>query len=129
MDISIFLAQVFGLYFIFVGVVLLIRRDTISSLMAALNHRGFMYLSGFIVLMVSIPLVLIHNVWDGSWRVIITMLVWITLIKGLMLIFAPEFMGDIAAKLTKHLPWLRYCIWMIIILGLYLVYIGFGLTP
>jgi len=129
MDISIFLAQVFGLYFIFAGIALLIRRDSMVVFTNSLSSSGFMYLSGFIALMVGIPLVLIHNVWDDSWRTIITILVWVTLIKGLLLIFAPEFMTNIATKLTRHSLLLRHGMWVVIIFGLYLVYIGFDLSP
>ena len=128
MDISIFLAQVFGLYFIFAGIALLIRKDSMTLLLNSLSSSGFMYMSGFITLTVGIPLILIHNVWDGSWRVIITVLVWVTLIKGLVLIFAPEFMANTATKLTKHSLLFRHGMWVVIIFGLYLVYIGFDLS-
>lgn len=129
MDISIFLAQVFGLYFIFAGIALLIRKESMKLLLNSLSRSGFMYLSGFMSLIVGIPLILIHNIWDGSWRVLITVLVWVILIKGLLLIFAPEFMTTIATNLTKHSLLLRHGIWVVIIFGLYLVYIGFDLLP
>lgn len=126
MDISLFLAQVFGLYFILAGVAILIRPTATMELMQLVANRNATFVSGFIALMVGVPLVLLHNIWDGSWRVLITILVWLTLLKGLIRIFVPDLVANWADTLISYPHLVRHMIWALIILGIYLVYLGFG---
>jgi|GEM_PF-280096 len=126
MDISIFLAQVFGLYFVIAGVAMLVRPNAISTLIETLGTRSSIYLTGFFVLMLGIPLVLIHNVWDGSWRVIITIMAWLALLKGVARIFFPDMVVGWAQGLARNPGMVKLMIWIMVVLGLYLLYIGFG---
>lgn len=126
MDISLFLAQVFGLYFLLAGVAILIRPTATVELFQLVANRNATFISGFIALMVGVPLVLLHNIWDGSWRVIITILVWLTLLKGMIRIFAPDLVANWADMLISYPRLVRHMIWVLIILGVYLMYLGFG---
>lgn len=127
MDISLFLAQVFGLYFILAGVAILIRPTAVMELMQVMANRNATFLSGFIALLVGVPLVLLHNIWDGSWRVVITVLVWLTLFKGILRIFVPDLIASWADTLISYPSVVRHLVWVLIILGMYLVYLGFEL--
>ena len=126
MDISIFLAQVFGLYFILAGLAMLFRPSAIQELFVMMSDRSNTLLTGFITLLIGIPLVLLHNIWDGSWRVLITALVWATLFKGLVRIFLPDVVIRLAKTLVTHKRTVRHMVWAILVLGLYLVSVGFG---
>ena len=125
MDISIFLAQVFGLYFVIAGVAMLLRPKAIATLIETLGTRSSIYLTGFFALMLGIPLVLVHNIWEGSWRVIITILAWLALLKGIARIFFPEMVVDWAQGLARNPGLVKLMVWVMVILGLYLLYIGF----
>ena len=124
MDTSLFLAQFFGLYFVIVGIAMLVRFKLMTELMTKMASREFIYLSGFVTLLMGIPLVLLHNVWDGSWRVIITILAWITLFKGISRIFFPEVVAGWSKKIFQNTKSLQFLLWILIIFGLYLLYIG-----
>ena len=126
MDISIFLAQVFGLYFILAGLAMLFRPSAIQELFVMMSDRSNTLLTGFIALLIGIPLVLLHNIWDGSWRVLITTLVWATLFKGLVRIFLPDVVIRLAKTLVTHKRTVLHMVWVILVLGLYLVSVGFG---
>ena len=128
MDISIFLAQVFGLYFILAGVAILVRPGSTIELLQLFTNRDVSFLSGFIALMVGVPLVLLHNIWDGTWHVVITLLVWLTFLKGFTIIFAPELVASWINTLSTYPRIVRHMIWVPILVGLYLLSIGFGWT-
>ena len=126
MDISLFLAQIFGLYFILAGVAILIRPTATDELLRLFANKNTTFLSGFIALLVGVPLVLLHNVWDGSWRVVITVLVWLTLLKGVARIYLQDLVASWADTLTAYPRMVRHMVWLLIFLGVYLVSIGFG---
>lgn len=125
MDISLFLAQVFGLYFILAGITVLLRPAATVELIQTFTNRNVTFISGFVVLMVGVPLVLLHTVWDGSWRVLVTVLVWAILIKGLARIFAPDLVVSGVDLLLAYPRIVRHMVWVFILLGLYLLYLGF----
>jgi hypothetical protein len=125
MDISLFLAQVFGLYFVIVGVLILIRPTATRQLLKSLSSRNATYCIGFITLLAGVPLVLLHNVWDGSWRVIITLLVWITLFKGIARIYVPELIERFSEILISRPVMFRHMLWLVVLAGMYLMYLGF----
>lgn len=128
MDISIFLAQVFGLYFVIIGLALLARPKAMVYLMESLGTRESVYLTGIIALMIGVPLVLIHNVWDGTWRVFITVFAWLTLIKGVARVFLPEVVADWIQGLARNPGFVRLLILFMLVIGLYLLYVGFYIT-
>lgn len=75
--------------------------------------------------MLGIPLILIHNIWDGSWRVIITIIVWLVLLKGIARVFFPERAVGKVRSLVENTVIVKALIWAMIIIGFYLLYIGF----
>ena len=47
------------------------------------------YLGGFMALLMGLIILQFHNKWEAGWPVIVTILGWITLIKGVVLIIFP----------------------------------------
>ena len=129
MDISIFLAQVFGLYFVIVGSAMFLHPYmTKKMIIMGSSDRSIIFVTGMISLLVGIPLVLLHNIWDGSWRVVVTIVVWLVLIKGIVRVFAPDTVFSWALMFLEKPRLLRGFIVLLIILGLYLMYVGFGVS-
>jgi len=128
MDISLFLAQVFGLYFILAGAAILVRPVSTMEMMQLLSSRRATFISGFIALTVGIPLVLVHNVWDGSWRVVVTVLVWLTLFKGIARIFVPGLVAGWIETLIGYPTIVRSLVWILTVVGVFLAYLGFELS-
>lgn len=56
---------------------------------------------GIFALVIGLVLILAHNHWVQSWEVIITALGWLALIKGILLLWAPEEMGKMTEKMMK----------------------------
>ena len=82
MDVTIFLARFWGSLFILLG---------LQSVGARLLGRVIQYTedktitvsTGYITFLLGLATVVAHNLWVADWRVAVTILGWITLVKGI----------------------------------------------
>lgn len=127
MDVTLFLAQAFGLYFIIAGIGLVLKQSSLNGLISRLSSdRISVMITGFLTLIVGIPLLLIHNVWGTTLEVIISLLVWLTFIKGASRVIAPDMFMSMGSSLADNMTLTKVLIWLMIVLGAYLAYVGFG---
>lgn len=61
------------------------------------ENRAFGLTYGFMSLFLGLASVLLHNVWELNWHVLITIFGWLALIKGVIVIAWPEI-----SKNTKY---------------------------
>ncbi len=91
MELSIFAAKVFTLYMLAIGVGVLSGKLNISKMIASLEESQWLSLvTGFFLLVLGALLVQYHNIWVKDWTVLITILAWGILIKGVLLIAYPQ---------------------------------------
>jgi hypothetical protein len=124
MEISNFLAEIFGFIFIAVSLALLINQKMIKKLFLACENEVCLFFSGAISFILGIILIFTHNVWASNWRTIITVLGWLTLIKGSFLLFLPDLSKKWIDKF-KDKDWLPIALVVTVFIGLFLVYLGF----
>lgn len=106
MDISIFLARVFGLYFVLMGLVFLAKSNhTIQVIREFYQNRALVFVVAWFTLILGILMVVSHSIWKSDWRVIITVLGYLTLLKGLLHLFVAEIAVK-ASRINKNT--LRY---------------------
>lgn len=88
---TIFLSRLLGLYFLLVGLAMLINRQaTIEIVTALVRNSPLMFMGGLIALVAGLAIVLAHNIWSGgALPVIVTLVGWIMLIKGALILFLP----------------------------------------
>jgi len=123
MDISLFAAKILGAYLIISGLFLIFRGKTIPHLLKDFfGHPATVYLTGIILVFLSLLLLIQNNVWDGSWRTIITVLAWLVLLKGLAYIFVPQTLHRMITK--RLLATLNLYGLIAVIGGVALFYIG-----
>lgn len=89
MDITIFFARLWGSFFLIFGSLFIITRQ-LGKTIEMTDDKAFVISTGYITLIMGLVTVILHNVWVVSWEVIITVLGWSTLIKGIMKIGFPE---------------------------------------
>jgi len=91
METAIFLARLFGIYFIMAGLSLLFKRQMLIREIKRLKESGAVYFFGLSAFLAGLAMVLAHNVWQGEWwRIAITLIGWAAFLKGIFLIFFPE---------------------------------------
>ncbi len=128
---TLFLSRLNGLYCILVALSMITRRQaTLESVTALLHDPSMMFILGVITLAAGLAMVLGHNIWSGAALVVIVTLVgWITLIKGLLFLFLPPEMEAGLFLGQLHYQELFYLYGAIsLVLGIYLTYGGFKST-
>jgi len=128
MEISLLLAQVIGLYLLLEGVLILTHKKFIVHIIEDLsNHKALMFISGAMVFILGLLVVLNHNVWEASWRVIPTIIGWAMVIKGVGLLFVPKVVLARARKFARNRNAAILVSVVAILVGAYLAATGFGL--
>jgi hypothetical protein len=125
MELSIFLAKVLGLW-IFVGsLAALIRPKLVEGIAKEMSRsEAFLYLTGFVALLIGILLIVLHNIWVG-WPIVITILGWLFVLRGLVRIFLPEKANKLLRWFLDHKNYLVFSCVVGLLVGLYLLYFGF----
>jgi hypothetical protein len=127
MELSLFLAQLFGLTLIIFALVALMRPAFIESVMRDLQPYSFsLLLAGFIGIVGGLAIVLTHNVWEFSWRGLITLFGWSAIAKGVSYVAFPDTLiataGSVLGRKRRKLVLV-----IMLAMGMYLTYHGFGL--
>jgi uncharacterized membrane protein len=90
MDTSIYLAKLIGIYLMVTGLAWFIRRDAMRALAEDyVRHPFAIGFSGVVALALGLAIVIGHNVWTG-WPIIITLLGYVMLAKGILRLYAPD---------------------------------------
>jgi hypothetical protein len=86
-----FLSRLIGLYCIAISLSMLVHKQaTVETLNAFIHDRPAMFLAGVAAFAAGLAMVLRHNVWSGGAApVIVTLAGWVSLIKGVTLLFLP----------------------------------------
>ncbi len=125
MDLSIFVAQAAAIVYLSIGVGMLLDKKYYAKFLdSIMKDTGTMYIGGFIALIAGFTLVTFHNDWVKSWEVLVTILGWLALVKGVMLLAFPSAI----LKMTKS--WvsgknLSVYAPVVIVFGLVFGYFGF----
>jgi len=91
MTTSLFIAKLLGPMFVIVGLALAIREQMFRAiLLEFLRSPVLLYLAGVFGLLGGLALALVHNVFALDWRLIITLVGWLTIIRALVAIFQPQ---------------------------------------
>lgn len=84
-----------------VGTSLLVRaRFWMNAASTSLNHPLVPLFSGLYALLMGLAVVVLHNLWVADARVIVTVLGWMALAIGVILLLAPE----LYAALLRRIP-------------------------
>jgi len=103
MTTSIFLARLLGPLLLAVGAGILINPKPFHTMAGeVVRSITLVYLFGLFDFAAGLAIVLTHNVWAASWRVLITILGWLMLIRGAVRILAPEAIMGFAAKVIRN---------------------------
>ena len=119
-----YLAEVWGISIVVVSLAVLIEPRYLKKLFAEIENEATMFFWGMVSFVVGIAMVLSYNVWAQNWQVIITGLGWGALIKGLLLLFLPEYTKKWAKKIENK-SWLPIVLVIMVFVGLIITYFGF----
>ena len=91
MDTSIFIAQLLGPPILLAGLSLIAHQSFYRSVAENIRSSpALLYVIGMLRLLAGLAIVLVHNVWVANWRVLITLLGWIAIVRGALILAAPD---------------------------------------
>src|SRR5262245_66449452 len=103
MPTSSFLAKLVGPLFLVIGSAGLVNPGAFQVVAEeALRSHALIYLSGILAMVAGVAMVLVHNVWTADWRVIITVLGWLTAIGGALRIAWPQLTVPAGGPFVPH---------------------------
>jgi hypothetical protein len=119
--------QLFGLGFLAVGLGMLINASMIKRVLRDLEHTAAaIYLSGLVSMVVGYLIVAFHNDWVWGWPVIITLIGWSALLKGLSILVYPQFSLGLSELVAANKLSLKLFAWTSVLLGLLSLYLGYS---
>lgn len=123
MDLSIFAAKVTGLFFLSLGVGFVSGQFNIKEMLKSMEAPGIRVFGAFGMLVVGGLMVEHHNIWVKDWQVLVTLVGWATLLKGVFFLAFPQLIHGIGDKFVK----VKAEKWgyLVILLGLLFGYFGF----
>lgn len=125
METSIFLARVIGLISVISATSVLVHyKKSLALEKDAVANPGVAALAGYAILILGVLLVVSHSVWTLDWRLVITILGWLVLLKGIGRIFFPEAVKNLIEKKQNDRRFMLGEV-VVIFVGLYLLYYGF----
>lgn len=122
MEIVNFLAELFGFSLIIVSLAFLINPKNITHIFNLIEDEKVLLLVGIINIVLGVALVLSYNVWDQSWKVLVTILGWLVIARGAIILFLPNVVKKVATELKSHRDWVSILFVACVILGCVLVY-------
>jgi len=122
---TIFISRLVGLYCLAVSLVMFTHKAAMVEIENTLVHTpAMLFIGGIITLVAGLAIVLSHNVWSGgALPVVVTALGWVSLIKGLFLLWPGTTIGFWESFHYEKLFYLYASISFVI--GAYLTYEGF----
>jgi hypothetical protein len=125
MELSILIAKITAVVYLSAALGAIFSPDYYRRLIGDLfDNAALTYLTGFMAVVVGCLIVNFHNVWVKDWIILITILGWLALMKGVLFIAFPTFVQGYS-RLFFEGRGLRVFPYVAVVMGLVFGYFGF----
>ena len=126
METSYLLARIIGPYMLIAAIAIYANRDIFDRLIDDIEDQPLLLMSmGAFTLILGLLMLQFHNVWSLDWRVLVTLIGWITLIKGALVIIAPQSFIKIAKHYKSNDTLLNIQAVIAVFFGIFMSYMGY----
>ena len=123
-----FIAQIVGLFIGLNAVGVLVNTAFYRRMVEEfIESPALCYLGGILALFFGLFILNFNNAWTTDWTVIITIIGWLSVVKGVLLIVFPNVFLHLSNWMRKGDAVMRYMGIIYLLLGLFLTFKGFGL--
>jgi hypothetical protein len=127
MEHSLLISRILGPLFIVITVGVLSNFDYyLKMINGFIAQPIILYMGGVMALFFGLLIVEFHNVWVADWVVIITLLGWISLLKGCLLLMAPESTVKMFKVYAKNTNTIKVQIAGGLLIGIFLTFVGYN---
>lgn len=94
MELSILIARILALTYISAGIGAVSGKMDFEKMVEDFERSpALIYVTGFFTLVIGMLMVTYHNIWVKNWTVLVTIIGWMSLLKGIMLIAFPGYIS------------------------------------
>lgn len=128
MEASIFIGKLLAVLYLVVGVGIFLSPAFYRKVMANMvSTPALLYLGGLMALLAGSLIVMFHNVWRLEWTLLITLIGWLALAKGILFMTLPDLMlGQFQALAENDRILPRWGGGAALLLGALLAFFSFG---
>lgn len=121
-----FLSKLVGLYVVVIAIAVLVNKAMMVATVTGLfQDPAVVVISGVIALGIGLAIVLGHNVWSSAPAIIVTIIGWLSLLKGLALLLVPANVQAAYALGVNYNQYFSVYAVVTLVVGIYLTYAGF----
>ncbi len=120
---AMWLASIFGPFLVILGLWMLLYCDQYTKVLTAIKgSAGLFYMNSVFNLLIGFTVLSQYDLWGWNLLVLVTLLGWVMVVRGIMGLFVPQLLMDILmgkhgfAKIMGIIP---------IVWGVFLSYVGF----
>jgi hypothetical protein len=129
---TLFLCRLLGLFFLICSLAMIVHKQIFTDALATVAGDPLAILwTSLIISLAGLAMVLVHNVWSkGPLVVIVTLLGWLTLVKGIAYLLLPaKWLGGFFQAVLNSGAYVYSVTAFMLALGAYLTYEGFRSKP
>lgn len=128
---TIFLSRLLGLFLLLVAITLFWQQQTVvETIDMLINDRSMVLMFGMIALASGLAIVISHNIWTGGVvPVVVTILGWLFLIRGVLLLALPPAEVSNLYGLVQFGRFFDFYVIVVLVIGAFLTYGGFRSRP
>ncbi|WP_188650730.1 hypothetical protein [Yeosuana aromativorans] len=127
MDASFILAKFWGWYLIIFFLILSLNPQRIKQIFKDLNDEKFLIITAFLAIIIGLLNIIFHNIWELNWKLIITLIGWISLFMGLALFIFPK--KTIPSLELINIKFVQTIYMLLFFIGLFLLNMVYGILP
>jgi hypothetical protein len=126
MSLTNYLAEFIGIYIAIMCVVMMVRKQAMLEIMATfVDQRPLMFILAMLRILIGLGIVIAHNRWSGAPAIAVTVIGWITLLRGIALMLVPQQTERRVLEVFKKSGPLYGAAAAGLALGLWLAFAGF----
>ncbi len=93
METTVLIAKILGPLYLVATLGWVMNRDFYKKMIAEFSgNHSVMYISGILAFLFGAVILIFNNVWRADWQVLITIIGWLGLLKGLTILVFPQVM-------------------------------------
>lgn len=102
METSLLIAQILGPIYVVISLGMLMNKGHYTNVFNDfIKSDALMYIGGVMAMAIGLLIVQAHNVWVKDWTVLVTIVGWIAVLKGVMLFVFPGVMKKQTKAMMK----------------------------
>jgi hypothetical protein len=124
MDLSLFLARFWGIYFLIMAAIWIFRREQFEITLRQISFSdGLLAITGIIAIIAGLMIAIVHPIWELNWKGLITLIAYLAIFQGIMRIAFPNQVQSVATKMLDK--GFIVSVLILVVLGGVLTYHGF----